>query len=303
MSRIFITGSSDGLGLMAAQLLVEQGHSVVLHARNLQRAEATHRRLPGAEAIVTGDLASLQQMRSVADQVNALGSFDAIIHNAAVGYREPRRVETEDGFAHVFAINSLAPYVLTALIHPPRRLIYISSELHKQGDPSLSDLRPIAAGKVNRPTQTLSSTTSYLRLPMISTTPIVPRHGLRQATTLPVRSLGNTSITSKSKNLLRPHWTEACKIASLLLVNSLWVYEPQLSLRQSIDLARSSITSQHVFDAAGRIAGGTVRPPLGKQVFQIAAIPIVHPILSWRGFSRISEWLATTQEDEWRRYG
>jgi NAD(P)-dependent dehydrogenase (short-subunit alcohol dehydrogenase family) len=140
MSRVFISGSSDGLGLMAAQLLVEQGHSVVLHARNIQRAEATHRRLPGAEAVVTGDLASLQQMRSVADQVNALGVFDAIIHNAAVGYREPLRVETEDGFAHVFAINSLAPYVLTALIHAPRRLIYISSGLHKQGDPSLSDL-------------------------------------------------------------------------------------------------------------------------------------------------------------------
>ena len=79
-------------------------------------------------------------MRSVAEQVNALGVFDAIIHNAAVDYREPRRVETEDGFAHVLAINSLAPYVLTALIHPPRRLIYISSGLHKQGDPSLSDL-------------------------------------------------------------------------------------------------------------------------------------------------------------------
>jgi NAD(P)-dependent dehydrogenase (short-subunit alcohol dehydrogenase family) len=108
----------------------------------------------GAEAIVTGDLASLQQMRSVADQVNALGAFDAIIHNVAVGYREPRRVETEDGFAHVFAINSLAPYVLTAPIHPPRRLIYISSGLHRQGDPSLSELnwtqRP---GKVNRPSK------------------------------------------------------------------------------------------------------------------------------------------------------
>jgi NAD(P)-dependent dehydrogenase (short-subunit alcohol dehydrogenase family) len=140
MSRIFITGSSDGLGLMAAQLLLEQGHSVVLHARNVQRAEAAHRKLPGAEAIVTGDLASLQQMHSVADQVNALGTFDAVIHNVAVGYREPRRVETEDGFAHVLAINSLAPYVLTALIHPPRRLIYISSGLHRQGDPSLSDL-------------------------------------------------------------------------------------------------------------------------------------------------------------------
>ncbi len=108
MSRIFITGSSDGLGLMAAQLLVEQGHSVVLHARNVQHAEVAHRRLPGAEAIVSGDLASLQQMRSIADQVNALGTFDAIIHNAAVGYREPQRVETKDGFAHVFAINSLA---------------------------------------------------------------------------------------------------------------------------------------------------------------------------------------------------
>ncbi len=140
MSRIFITGSSDGLGLMAAQLLVEQGHSVVLHARNAERAAETHRRLPEAEAIVIGDLASVQQMRSVAEQVNELGTFDAVIHNAAVGYREPRRIETDDGFAHLFAINSLAPYVLTALIHTPRRLIYISSELHKQGDLGLRDL-------------------------------------------------------------------------------------------------------------------------------------------------------------------
>jgi len=79
-------------------------------------------------------------MRLVADQVNALGTFDAIIHNAAVGYSEPRRTETEDGFAHVFAINSLAPYVLSALIHKPRRLIYVSSKGHKQGDESLRDL-------------------------------------------------------------------------------------------------------------------------------------------------------------------
>jgi NAD(P)-dependent dehydrogenase (short-subunit alcohol dehydrogenase family) len=94
MSRIFITGSSDGLGLMSAQLLVEQGHSVVLHARNAQRAEETRRRLPSAEAVVTGDLASLQQVRLVADQVNTLGTFDTIIHNAAVGYSVPE----EDSF-------------------------------------------------------------------------------------------------------------------------------------------------------------------------------------------------------------
>jgi NAD(P)-dependent dehydrogenase (short-subunit alcohol dehydrogenase family) len=140
MSRIFITGSSDGLGLVAAQLLVEQGHSVVLHARSKERAAETQRKLPQAEAVVVGDLSSLRQMRSVAEQANALGTFDAIIHNAAVGYREPQRINTEDGFAHVFAINSLAPYVLTALMPPPKRLVYISSGLHKDGDPSLSDL-------------------------------------------------------------------------------------------------------------------------------------------------------------------
>jgi NAD(P)-dependent dehydrogenase (short-subunit alcohol dehydrogenase family) len=84
MSRIFITGSSDGLGLMAARLLMQQGHAVVLHARNINRAEETHHKVPEAQAIVTGDLSSLQQMRSVANQVNALGTFDAIIHNAAV---------------------------------------------------------------------------------------------------------------------------------------------------------------------------------------------------------------------------
>jgi len=140
MSRIFITGSSDGLGLMTAQLLLQEGHAVVLHARSAQRAEETRRKVPEADAIVTGDLSSLQQMRLVADQVNALGAFDAIIHNAAVGYREPRRIDTVDGLAHVFAINSLAPYVLTSLINTPRRLIYISSGLHKDGDPSLRDL-------------------------------------------------------------------------------------------------------------------------------------------------------------------
>jgi NAD(P)-dependent dehydrogenase (short-subunit alcohol dehydrogenase family) len=140
MSRIFITGSSDGLGLMAAQLLVEQGHSVVLHARSKERAAETQRKLPEAEAVVVGDLSSLWQMRSVAEQANALGTFEAIIHNAAGGYREPRRLNTEDGFAHIFAINSLAPYVLTALMAPPKRLIYISSGLHKDGDPSLCDL-------------------------------------------------------------------------------------------------------------------------------------------------------------------
>ena len=140
MARVFITGSSDGLGQMAARLLIEQGHVVVLHARNDARRRDALAAVPRAEAVVVGDLASIAQTRGVAEQVNALGRFDAVIHNAAVGFRERRRVETEDGLAHVFTVNTLAPYLLTVLIHRPRRLIYVSSELHRRGDASLADL-------------------------------------------------------------------------------------------------------------------------------------------------------------------
>lgn len=125
---------------MSAQLLLEQGHSVVLHSRNEARAQNARAAAPGAEAAVLGDLSSIAQMRSVAEQVNQLGAFDAIIHNAAVGYQEPKRIATEDGLPHVFAVNTLAPYVLTALIKRPKRLIYMSSGLHRNGDASLKDL-------------------------------------------------------------------------------------------------------------------------------------------------------------------
>jgi NAD(P)-dependent dehydrogenase (short-subunit alcohol dehydrogenase family) len=139
MSRIFITGSSDGLGLMAARLLADEGHQVTLHARNDARAEDTRRSLPQAEAVLVGDLSSIAGMRSVAEQLNALGRFDAVIHNAGVGYRESRRVETVDGLSHLFAVNVLAPYLLTALITPPDRLIYLSSGMHTGGSAALND--------------------------------------------------------------------------------------------------------------------------------------------------------------------
>jgi NAD(P)-dependent dehydrogenase (short-subunit alcohol dehydrogenase family) len=139
MARILITGSADGLGRMAAQLLIEQGHSVVLHARNQQRAADAMAAVPGAEAVVIGDLSSIAQTHGVAEQVNALGAFDAVIHNAGVGNREPRRIETEDGLSQVFAVNTLAPYILTALISRPKRLVYLSSGLHRNGDATLRD--------------------------------------------------------------------------------------------------------------------------------------------------------------------
>jgi NAD(P)-dependent dehydrogenase (short-subunit alcohol dehydrogenase family) len=140
MARVFVTGSADGLGRMAAELLIEQGHSVVLHARNEQRGKEALAAVQNAEAVVVGDLNSVAQTRGVAKQVNDLGRFDAIIHNAGIGYREPKRIATEDGLPQLFAVNTLAPYILTALIKKPKRLVYLSSGLHQNGDVSLKDL-------------------------------------------------------------------------------------------------------------------------------------------------------------------
>ncbi len=140
MARVFVTGSSDGLGLLAARQLAGGGHEVVLHARNERRAADARAALPGAAGIAIGDLVSLEGTRQVAAQANATGPFDAVIHNAAVGYREQPSVTT-DGFNHLFAINVLAPYLLTALIELPRRLVYLSSGLHRSGHPDLDDLQ------------------------------------------------------------------------------------------------------------------------------------------------------------------
>jgi NAD(P)-dependent dehydrogenase (short-subunit alcohol dehydrogenase family) len=139
MARIFISGSSTGLGLMAGELLAAQGHRVVLHARNAARAAQARAALPQAEAVVEGDLETIAGMRDVAARVNGLGQVDAVIHNAAVGYREGHRL-TADGLPHVFAVNTLSAYVLTALIDKPARLVYLSSGMHHHANAHLDDI-------------------------------------------------------------------------------------------------------------------------------------------------------------------
>jgi len=140
MSKVLVTGSSDGLGLAAAQRLLAAGHEVILHGRNQSRARDAMAAAPKAHGVVVGDLASIAETRGLADQANQLGPFDAVIHNAGVGNHE-RRIETVDGLEHIFAINVLAPYLLTALIKPPERLIYLSSGMHRGGSPDLTDLQ------------------------------------------------------------------------------------------------------------------------------------------------------------------
>lgn len=140
MAKILITGSADGLGKMAAQLLIARGHDVILHARSPQRAKEALAATPGARDAIPGDLSSIAETKAVAARANELGPFEAIIHNAAIGSGERKRIVTADGLSAIFAVNSLAPYILTCLIGRPKRLIYLSSGLHRNGDASLEDL-------------------------------------------------------------------------------------------------------------------------------------------------------------------
>ncbi len=139
MSRIFITGSADGLGLAAARTLMAEGHEVVLHARSSKRAAAFAELTPRSAGVVIGDLGSAVETRAIAEQVNKIGTMNAVIHNAGI-YNQSARGATPEGHATTLAVNTLAPYILTALIERPERLIYLSSGMHRGGSGSLSDI-------------------------------------------------------------------------------------------------------------------------------------------------------------------
>lgn len=139
MARIFITGSSDGIGQAAAKLLADQGHKVTLHARNSDRAAQAQKAVPGAEGVIIGDLSTVAGAKEVAERAKKAGPWDTVVHNAGLGPSNPDR-KTPDGFASTFAVNSLAPYILTCLMDKPKRLLYVSSSLHTGGDDSLKDV-------------------------------------------------------------------------------------------------------------------------------------------------------------------
>jgi NAD(P)-dependent dehydrogenase (short-subunit alcohol dehydrogenase family) len=129
MARVFITGSADGLGRLAAHTLLGDGHEVVVHVRNRNRLTAVQDLVDRGGTAVVGDLSDLEQTRGIAGQVNDLGRMDVVIHNAGV-YTGP----------HILTVNTVAPYMLTALIERPQRLIYLSSSEHYSGRASLSGI-------------------------------------------------------------------------------------------------------------------------------------------------------------------
>src|SRR5215207_7193512 len=132
MARVLITGSADGLGQLSAKSLADQGHQVVLHARNSERGRYAQQKVPRAEHVISGDLSDIDETKNVAYEANALGRFDAVIHNAGV-YQSSRK--------EIFIVNTLAPYILTCLIQKPKRLIYLSSSMHLQGRANLENFK------------------------------------------------------------------------------------------------------------------------------------------------------------------
>ena len=141
MSSILVTGSTAGIGLETARQLLAGGHDVVAHARDDERAEQVRDVLPGLGGVVVGDLASLAATRRLAEAATAAGPFDAVIHNAGVGGGAAEREVTEDGLERIFAVNVVAPYVLTALVPRPARLVYLTSGLESSGRAALDDLQ------------------------------------------------------------------------------------------------------------------------------------------------------------------
>ena len=129
MARILITGSADGLGRAAAETLLCDRHELIVHARSAERLAAVEPLIGRGASSVVGDLSDVDETRSVADQVNRLGRIDAVIHNAGV-LRGP----------HILPVNVVAPYLLTVLIERPQRLVYLSSDMHEGGRPTVAGL-------------------------------------------------------------------------------------------------------------------------------------------------------------------
>ncbi|MFL5773582.1 MAG: SDR family NAD(P)-dependent oxidoreductase, partial [Flavisolibacter sp.] len=132
MARIFITGSADGLGQLSAKSLIQQGHTVVLHSRNAERKRDAIKNNPKAEDVLIGDLSMIDESKKLAQSVNDSGIFDVVIHNAGVYQASSREI---------FAVNTLAPYILTCLVNKPKRLIYLSSGMHLQGRSKLENFK------------------------------------------------------------------------------------------------------------------------------------------------------------------
>jgi NAD(P)-dependent dehydrogenase (short-subunit alcohol dehydrogenase family) len=149
--QILVTGSTDGIGRQTALDLARMGADVIVHGRTREKADATAEALGTALKrppllAVAGDLASLAAVRALGAEVLARApQLKVVIHNA--GVLENKRQVTVDGFELTFAVNHLAPFLLTHLLldcmkaRAPARIVNVSSGLHSSGHIDFDDLQ------------------------------------------------------------------------------------------------------------------------------------------------------------------
>jgi retinol dehydrogenase 12 len=142
-----VTGATSGIGKAAATALAGMGAQVVLVGRDRGRAEATAAQVGSVGTrppiVDIADFAAMDQVRALAGRLAALDRIDVLINNAGLVLGERRG--TPDGFEHVFAVNHLAPFLLTNLLLPkltasaPARVITVSSDAHSAARLDLDD--------------------------------------------------------------------------------------------------------------------------------------------------------------------
>ena len=149
MTTICLTGSTDGIGAVAARALLEQGHRVLVHARSEARGRPVVEGLPGDVDLVVGDLASLDEVRALGARLRR-EPLHVLVHNAGVWVRGDTPAGTTDGFETTFGVNVLAPHLLTALVagHLSDRLLWLGSGMAASGR-----LEPSALGGARDPRQ------------------------------------------------------------------------------------------------------------------------------------------------------
>jgi NAD(P)-dependent dehydrogenase (short-subunit alcohol dehydrogenase family) len=147
---ILITGATRGIGFSAARALAARGAGIIVHGRDPGRVDATLKALTsiatGADHTgVVADLGSLDEVRAMAAEVDARHArLDVLINNA--GLTTLRREETDDGFERVFAVNHLAPFLLTQLLldklmaSSPARIVNVASNAHHRAAFDIDDL-------------------------------------------------------------------------------------------------------------------------------------------------------------------
>jgi retinol dehydrogenase 12 len=142
-----VTGATSGIGKAAATALARMGAQVVLVGRDRGRAEATAAQVGSVATqppvVDIADLGAMDQVRALAERLAALDRIDVLINNAGLVLGERRG--TPDGFEHVFAVNHLAPFLLTNLLLPrltasaPARVITVTSDAHSAARLDLDD--------------------------------------------------------------------------------------------------------------------------------------------------------------------